>query len=48
MDCDGNIAALHYAARAAFSDLPPDDDVLYGHIDGLGHLVHVSEIESAP
>lgn len=37
-------AAFGYAARSAGST-PLDDDVLYGKIDGLGHLVHVSEIE---
>lgn len=41
----GNPAALQYAIRAAVNMLPWDDEVLYGKIGGLGHLVHVSEIE---
>ncbi|GIF08717.1 hypothetical protein [Actinoplanes siamensis] len=46
MDATGNPAALQYAARWACADLPTDNDVLYGKTsDGLGHLVHVSEIE---
>ena len=47
MNSDGNPAALNYAMRSAFSDLPTDDEVLYGKVDGLGHLIHVSEIEVA-
>lgn len=45
MDSTGNPAALHYAMRAAASNLPIDNDVLYGKIGSFGHLVHVSEIE---
>lgn len=45
MDADGNIAALHYAVRSVVNNLPMDDNVLYGKIGSLGHLVHVSEIE---
>ncbi|MGH7792055.1 MAG: hypothetical protein ACREOB_07030 [Thermodesulfobacteriota bacterium] len=41
----GNPAAVQYAVRAAFNNLPLDDEVLYGKIDRLGHLVHISEIE---
>lgn len=43
-----NPACLVYAVRTAFSKepIPSDDEVLYGHTkDGLGHLVHISEIE---
>jgi len=43
---DGNPAALQYAIRAAANNLPIDNEVLYGKIGGLGHLVHVSEIEA--
>ncbi|MFI1195488.1 hypothetical protein ACH4T9_19835 [Micromonospora sp. NPDC020750] len=46
MDCVGNPAALTYAARGGFADLPTDDEVLYGKVDGLGYLVHISEIEA--
>jgi hypothetical protein len=45
MDAVGNPAALRYAARAA-GRTPIDDEVLYGKVDGLGYLVHVSEIEA--
>ncbi len=43
----GNPTALIYAMRTGMSPkkVPIDDEVLYGKIDGLGHLVHVSEIE---
>lgn len=44
-EADGNPACIHYAMRAASNLIPPDDEVLYGKIDGFGHLVHVSEIE---
>lgn len=43
----GNPAALKYAIRSVFgvdSPLPIDDEVVYGKIDGFGHLVHVSEL----
>jgi len=47
MDAQGNPACLVYAVRTGFSkSVPTDDEVLYGKTpDGLGHLVHVSEIE---
>lgn len=44
----GNPACLIYAMRTGFSEpsIPTDDEVLYGKTkDGLGHLIHVSEIE---
>lgn len=45
MACDGNPACLQYAMRTGLSGLPSlDDEVVYGKIDGLGHLVHVSEL----
>jgi hypothetical protein len=41
----GNPACMHYAARVVLSGLPADGEVVYGHTrDGVGHLVHVSEI----
>lgn len=45
----GNPACLIYAMRTGFTKTPPptpDDDVLYGKIDRLGYLVHISEIEA--
>lgn len=40
----GNWACKNYVARVVGKGLPQDDEVLYGKIDGLGYLVHVSEI----
>lgn len=45
MDANGNPAALQYAARSGFAGLPLDNEVLYGKVDGLGYIVHISEIE---
>ena len=39
-DCDGNIACLQYAMRPG----PDDDEVVYGKIGNMGHLVHISEL----
>jgi len=46
MNANGNPAALQYALRSSVNRLPLDNDVLYGKIGSLGHLVHVSEIEA--
>jgi hypothetical protein len=47
MWAQGNPSALQYAMRTGLvnQSVPTDDEVLYGKIDGIGHLVHVSEIE---
>jgi hypothetical protein len=45
MFCSENPVCLIYAMRSAFSDLPTDDNVLYGKVNGLGHIIHISEIE---
>lgn len=48
MSAQGNPACLIYAIRTGFSEvpIPTDDEVLYGHTpNGLGHLVHTSEIK---
>jgi hypothetical protein len=47
MFAEGNPAAMIYAMRSGISGLPLDDEVIYGHIGGIGCLVHVSEIEKA-
>ncbi|MBM0275137.1 hypothetical protein [Micromonospora tarensis] len=47
MTADGNPAAMKYGFRAGLAGLPLDDEVLYGKVGPLGHLVHVSEIEGA-
>lgn len=44
MTARGNFACLIYAIRSANKNLPLDDDVLYVKYDGLGSLVHISEI----
>ena len=48
MFCQGNPACLIYAMRTGFSEkpIPTDDEVLYGKKDGLGHLIHISEISA--
>jgi hypothetical protein len=45
MNAVGNPAAIKYAMRNGFAGLPLDDEVVYGKVDGLGHLLHVSELE---
>lgn len=45
MDSDGNPAAMLYAMRAGLIGLPLDNDVVYGKIDGIGFLVHTSELK---
>lgn len=45
MDARGNIAAMNYALRSGFSGLPMDDNVYYGKINGLGFLLHESELQ---
>jgi predicted ATP-dependent serine protease len=45
MVCNGNPACLKFAIRSAFCDLPTDNNVLYGKVGLLGHLVHESEVE---
>lgn len=47
MFANGNPAALQYAMRSVFAGLPTDDEVVYGKVDGLGHIVHVSELGGA-
>jgi len=44
--CDTNPACFNYKLRATSSNLPEDDEVLYGKIGPFGYLVHISEIES--
>jgi len=48
MNTNGNPACLIYAMRVGMSlkdKKPCDDEVVYGKINGMGHLVHISEIE---
>lgn len=47
MGADGNPACLQYALRTGTSpkQVPMDNEVLYGKIGALGHLVHVTELE---
>ena len=45
MVANGNPAALSYAFRTGMKGaVPTDNDVVYGKIDGLGYLLHVSEL----
>jgi len=45
MVCDGNPACMVYAMRSA-GQTPIDNEVVYGKIGLLGHLVHTQEIEA--
>ena len=44
MFSDGNMACMDYAMRAGFNNLPIDNEVVYGKINGLGKLIHVSQL----
>lgn len=45
MFADGNPTALIYAFRTGKKgNVPTDNDVVYGKIDGLGYAFHVSEL----
>lgn len=44
MFADGNPTALIYAIRTAGLGLPIDDEVVYVKVDGLGMLLHESEL----
>ena len=43
----GNPVCMVYSIRTGLTNnpLPTDDEVLYGKIGGLGHLVHIKELE---
>ena len=40
----GNWAAKNYGLRAKIGGLPQDNDVVYGKVGGLGHIIHISEL----
>jgi len=42
---DGNPVCLMFALRLKHEGLPKDGQVYYGHIEGLGELVHETELE---
>ena len=44
MHCDGNPSCLNYAMRSGFVGLPTDDNVVYGKVGSIGHIVHESEL----
>jgi hypothetical protein len=44
MYANNNPAAMNYAMRAGVARLPVNDEVVYGHVRGMGHLVHVTEL----
>src|SRR5262249_37611755 len=37
--------AIGYSVRRGLGGLPDDDDVLFARVDGMGQLIHVTEIE---
>lgn len=41
----GNWAARHYLDRANRNGLPTYDELYYGKIEGLGHILHGSEFD---
>lgn len=43
----GDPRAQGYAVRRGLAGLPDDDEVLFGRVDGMGQIVHLSEIEGA-
>lgn len=43
-DMVGNPATYNYSKRMKEANLPFDDNVLYGKIQGLGFLIHESEL----
>lgn len=45
MEADGDPRAIGYSVRRGLGALPGDDDVLFSRVDGMGQLIHVSEIE---
>ena len=47
MACDGNPACIEYAVRSACEHLPCNNDVVYGHISGLGYLIHASQLPAS-
>lgn len=52
MDSNGNPAALEYAIRSAVygknNNVPAfSNDVVYGKINGFGHIFHINELELA-
>ncbi len=47
-EATGNPTAMQYGLRLIrTTGVPLDDEVVYGHINGVGHLVHVTEIAGA-
>jgi hypothetical protein len=49
MFAEGNPAALGYAMRSGMaSDIPMNDEVLYGKVGPFGHLIHISELGDEP
>lgn len=40
----GNPACLIYAMRSAMAGIGIDEEVVYGKVNGIGYLVHVSEL----
>lgn len=41
---DATWHTMHYGQRVNYLGRLPDDEVVYGHVDGFGHIVHVSEL----
>lgn len=39
-----NPACIYYASRVSQTKLPIDDEVVYGKINGIGYIIHISEL----
>jgi hypothetical protein len=47
-DNPGDPRAQGYTVRHGLGGLPDDDEVLFARVDGMGQLIHLSEIVGAP
>ena len=41
----GDFRTIGYSVRRGIGGLPDDDEVLFGRVDGMGQIVHITEIE---
>lgn len=44
-DSPSDPRAIGYSVRRGLGALPDDDEVLFARVDGMGQLIHVSELE---
>lgn len=46
--CTRNPACIEYGVRVLLESIPQDDEVVYGKINGLGKLIHVTQLGDTP